>query len=119
MVYETLVDFFSYFKNQFAVSVKVMRSDNGTEIVQEVCTGNLQQNARVERKNKHLVKIARAVRLFAHLPTMFWGDCILVATYLINKMPTYYSLKAILMLKKLINYMTLTPINLLLVEMLS
>ncbi|KAL8161250.1 hypothetical protein V2J09_012739 [Rumex salicifolius] len=33
MVYRTLVDFLAYVKNQFAVSVKAVRSDNGTEIM--------------------------------------------------------------------------------------
>ncbi|GKB05825.1 retrovirus-related pol polyprotein from transposon TNT 1-94 [Tanacetum coccineum] len=45
-----------------------------------------QQNGRIERKHRHLLDTARAIRLHANLPIKFWGDCILVATYLINKM---------------------------------
>ncbi|GJV10081.1 retrovirus-related pol polyprotein from transposon TNT 1-94 [Tanacetum coccineum] len=33
------------------------------------------------------IDTARTIRLHADLPIKFWGDCILVATYLINKMP--------------------------------
>nr|GEW50423.1 hypothetical protein [Tanacetum cinerariifolium] len=81
---------------------KIVRSDNGTEIVNTTCAeffqskGVLhqksmaytpQQNERVERKHRHLLDTARAIRSHANLPIRFWGDCILAATYLINKMP--------------------------------
>ncbi|GJY06414.1 copia protein, partial [Tanacetum coccineum] len=46
-----------------------------------------QQNGVVERKHRHLLDTARAIRLHANLPIKFWGDCVLAATYLINKMP--------------------------------
>ncbi|XP_056694807.1 uncharacterized protein [Spinacia oleracea] len=86
-----------------ASKVKVIRSDNGTEIVQEFCgvlfsskgiihqktlVGVPQQNGRVERKHRHLLETARALRLFANLPVRFWGECLLTSTYLINLMPS-------------------------------
>ncbi|GJZ81594.1 retrovirus-related pol polyprotein from transposon TNT 1-94 [Tanacetum coccineum] len=81
---------------------RVVRSDNGTEIVNKTCAEFFQkhgiinqkpmaytpqQNGRVERKHRHLLDTARALRLQANFPLQFWGDCILNATYLINKMP--------------------------------
>ncbi|KAK9740126.1 hypothetical protein RND81_03G013500 [Saponaria officinalis] len=95
-------DFLNYVQNQFRTTVKCVRTDNGTEFFQSTCSqlfrargiihhrsipGHPQQNGRVERKHRHLVETARALRLHAHLPIKFWGDCLMTATYLINKMP--------------------------------
>ena len=39
-----------------------------------------------ERKNRHLVETARTLFLHHKVPQRFWGDAILVACYLINRM---------------------------------
>ncbi|KAL0303022.1 UNVERIFIED_CONTAM: Retrovirus-related Pol polyprotein from transposon RE2 [Sesamum radiatum] len=89
--------------NQFKTTIKIFRSDNGSEffnlecatlcadlgiIHQTTCTYTPQQNGRVERKHRHLLNVARALLFHASLPIHFWGDSILTATYLINRTPT-------------------------------
>ncbi|RVW95790.1 Retrovirus-related Pol polyprotein from transposon RE2 [Vitis vinifera] len=41
-----------------------------------------------ERKNRHLVETARTLLLHSNVPFRFWGDAILTACYLINRMPS-------------------------------
>ncbi|CAM8913556.1 unnamed protein product [Rhodiola kirilowii] len=90
-------------KNQFGKQIKIFRTDNGSEffnntvshfliaegcIHQSSCVYTPQQNGVVERKHRHLLEVARALKFNAELPDFFWGDCVLTATYLINKLPS-------------------------------
>ena len=48
-----------------------------------------QQNDIAERKNRHLVETARTLLLLhANVPIRHWGDAVLTACFLINRMPS-------------------------------
>ena len=86
-------------------SVKIIRSDNGTEfknlIMEEFCKdheikqefsgpGTPQQNGVVERNNRTLIEAARTMLDEAKLPTYFWAEAVQTAYFtqnatLINK----------------------------------
>ncbi|XP_073098866.1 uncharacterized protein [Elaeis guineensis] len=101
--YQCFVNFHAMVKNHFDANIKHIRSDNAQEFVagplkshllehgiisQTSCVGTPEQNGMVERKHRHLLNVARALRFQANLPVSFWGECVLTAAYLINLTPT-------------------------------
>lgn len=94
-------DFLLMTERQFSKKVKTLRSDNGTEfmcltrffkeqgIIHETsCVHTPQQNERAERKHRHILNIARALRFQASIPIEFWGECVLTVGQLINRTPS-------------------------------
>ncbi|RVX06403.1 Retrovirus-related Pol polyprotein from transposon RE1 [Vitis vinifera] len=55
---------------------------------QSSCAHTPQQNGVAERKNRHLVETTRTILLHSNVPFRFWGDAVLTACYLINRMPS-------------------------------
>ncbi|KAC9553683.1 hypothetical protein E3N88_45641 [Mikania micrantha] len=89
-------------ETQFQKKIKRFRCDNGGEftsnsmkefygdkgiVLETSCPHTPQQNGVVERKHRHLLEVARALRFEANLPIKFWGECILTAAYIINRLP--------------------------------
>nr|CAN62317.1 hypothetical protein VITISV_026526 [Vitis vinifera] len=95
--------FFVEIQTQFNVSIQVLRSNNAREyfstpftsfmsqhgiLHQSSCAHTPQQNGVAERKNRHLVETTRILLLHSYVPFGFWGDAVLTACYLINRMPS-------------------------------
>ena len=101
-VVSVIKQFLLYVELHFSTKVLVIRFDNAQElcegdikqvyrnngIVHETsCTNTPQQNGVVERKHRHLLATARSLFFQAKLPLQYWGEALLCATYLINRMP--------------------------------
>ncbi|KAE8726748.1 hypothetical protein F3Y22_tig00006365pilonHSYRG00038 [Hibiscus syriacus] len=52
------------------------------------CVNTPQQNGVAERKNRHLLEVTRSLLFAANAPKYLWGEALLTATYLINRMPS-------------------------------
>lgn len=52
------------------------------------CTYTPQQNGVAERKNRHLMEVARSMMFHTNFPKKLWGDAVVTACYLINRIPT-------------------------------
>ena len=90
-------------QNQFNTKIQILGIDNGEEYFntilgnyllekgimhQSLSVGTPQQNGVAERRNRHSLEVARSIIFTTNVPKQFWGDSILTACYLINRMPT-------------------------------
>ncbi|KAK2415821.1 myosin-16 [Trifolium repens] len=90
-------------KNQFGVSIKRVRFDNAKDyfnhglnsfcqkegiIHEPSCVKIPQQNGIAERKNRHLLNQTRAILFQNKVPKKYWGESVLTASYLINRLPS-------------------------------
>jgi hypothetical protein len=57
-------------------------------IQQTTCVDIPQQNGVAEQENWHLLEVIRSLMLDTHVPKSYWGDVLLTAIYLINRMPS-------------------------------
>ncbi|GKB53758.1 putative RNA-directed DNA polymerase, partial [Tanacetum coccineum] len=107
-VYDSLISFVQMFLNQFEMNIKVFRSDNGTEFInnrlqtffndkgilhQTTCVYTPQQNGIPERKHGHLLNVARSLMFQEELPLYLWSEYILTAVYIINRIPSLVDVK--------------------------
>jgi hypothetical protein len=47
-----------------------------------------EQNGVAERKNRHLLEVARSLMFMMNVPKFLWGEAVKTAAYLINRMPS-------------------------------
>ena len=83
--------------------IKTLRTDQGREYLSEqfkdLCDekgisrqltipGTSQQNGVAERKNRTLLDMFRSMMAQANLLISYWGDALLTATYVLNRVPS-------------------------------
>ena len=96
-------DFCSLIGNQYDARVKVLRTDNETEYVnnefcsflsaqgilhQTTCPDTPPQNGVAERKNRHILEVARSLMYAMNVPKFLWSEAVMTAVYLINRTPS-------------------------------
>jgi len=103
-VFFMLKYFLAMVERHFNCQVKIIRSDNALELGRSIiateffnskgilhqtsCTATPQQNEVVERKHRHLLETSRSFLFQSGLPISFWGECVLTATFLVNRFPS-------------------------------
>ena len=90
-------------ENQQERSLKTFRTDRGREYLsdqfKELCEEEgirrqltiprtPQQNGVAERRNRTLLDMSRSMMAQAKFPISFWGDALLTAAYILNRVPT-------------------------------
>ncbi|EOY09661.1 Cysteine-rich RLK (RECEPTOR-like protein kinase) 8 [Theobroma cacao] len=95
-----ILSFNNHVQKQFELQIKCIRSNNGLEfrlsdffaktgIIHHLSSVDTpQQNGIVERKHRHILTVARALMHQSSVPICLWGDAILTAVHIINRVPT-------------------------------
>ena len=93
-------EFLQMVETQYKAVVKGVRSDNAPElrftalfkkkgiVAYHSCPETPEQNSVVERKHQHILNVARSLMFQSQVPLDHWGDCVLTAVFLINRLPT-------------------------------
>ena len=96
-IYSILVE------NQLNTKIKSLWTDRGHEYLSDLFKAyydekgkvrqltipyNPQQNGVAERRNKTLLDMVRSMMTQAKLPISFWGDALMTATYILNRVPS-------------------------------
>ncbi|KAJ0941358.1 putative RNA-directed DNA polymerase [Helianthus annuus] len=102
-VFSKFTIFYTMVQTQFKTNIQILRSDNGGEFIndsmkqfcqtkgiihQTSCPHTPEQNGTVERKNRILLEMARALLIESSVPKSFWPEALATATYLLNRLPT-------------------------------
>ena len=102
-VYTKFIEYLEMVKTIFGKRPKVIRSDRGGEYlagkvqqqlkskgiaIQYTVPYSPEQNGTAERKNRYLVEMVRCMLFDANLDNRFWGEALITANFLQNRLPT-------------------------------
>lgn len=102
-VFDIFQNFCALVENQQNKTIKVIRTDNGLEFVnqkmrkfleskgilhQKTVSYSPQQNGVAERANRTVIEKARCLLEDAQLPKQYWAEAVRTAVYLNNRSPT-------------------------------
>ena len=102
-VLDTFAEFHMFVERQSDYKIKTLRTDNGTEYVNNAFHSYLrsfgikhqltvpytpQQNGVAERKNRTIVEMARCMLHAKNMHYKFWAEAMACATYILNRTPT-------------------------------
>ena len=95
--------FHKMIQNQFQTNIQVFKTDNARDFFNSIlgsylqshgivhqgsCVDTPQQIGVAEHENRHLLEVAWSLLFISHVSTNLWGEAILSATYLINRIPS-------------------------------
>ena len=86
-----LISFYNMIFTQFQTNIKVIRTDNAQEFFLKdfyAQHGIIHQHSCVERKHQQILNIARALKFQSNIPLCYWGDYVLIAVHIINRLPS-------------------------------
>jgi hypothetical protein len=101
--YEVFLKFKLLMENQFSTTIKEIQSDGGSEYIslsfqsflktngiihRKSCPYTSPQNGLAERKLRHFLEAGLTLLAHSHLSNKYWVDSLLIAVYVINRLPT-------------------------------
>lgn len=108
-VFDKFVQYFHILRNRFKRDVKILKTDNGREYINEsfkkfikehgiehqtTAPYNPEQNGKSERDIQTINEMIRAMIFSRHLPKYLWSEAINMAAYILNRSTTSKSNKS-------------------------
>lgn len=94
----------SYLSGKYFLKEFAGLSDTHGTICQSSYFDTPVKNDRLERKHHHLLDTVRSILLSSSIPSMFYGEVVFIAAYLLNWIPTLFSQVVDSMVRSLLSH---------------